>query len=55
MSRNYFCVAGSRSFFDILQVFALFSLFVLLIDDLTETFATGANSSYADTSLFGPF
>jgi len=50
-----FCVAGSRSFFDIFQVFALFSPFVLLIDDLTETFATGANSSYADTPLFGPF
>jgi len=36
------------------QVFALFSLLVLLIDDFTETFATGANSSYANKSLFGP-
>jgi len=49
-----FCAAGSRSFFDILLVFNLYSLFLLLIDDLTETFATGANYSYADTSLFGP-
>jgi len=48
------CVAGSCSFFDILQLFFLFSLFVLFIDDLTETFATGTNSSYTDTSLFGP-
>jgi len=54
MSINNFYVAGSRCFFDIFQVFVLFSLLVLLIDDLTETFATRVNSSYADTSLFGP-
>jgi len=52
-SRNNFCVAGSRSFFDILQGFVPFTLFVLLIDDLTETFATRVNSTNVDTSLFG--
>jgi len=33
----------------------LFSLFALLIDDLTETFATGTNFSYADNFVAWSF
>jgi len=54
MSRNnIFVLLGIASFL-IFSKFLLFQPFVLLIDDLMNTFTTRGNSSYADSSLFGP-